>query len=106
MNFNKNTKRLHKNRTRRNDKYNKNTRKSYPSLPKIQGQIMERNKEGWIVLKIYGDAYERGFAHGYLLKNELKTVLHILPFLVKTHFHVKISKYIYLEAHKLMKVLD
>jgi len=98
---------------KKNSKNSKYTRKSYPkqlirltstarSNPAIQGQIMERNKDGWIVLKIYGDAYERGFAHGYLLKNELKTVLHILPFLVKTHFHVKISKYIS-ECSKIIK---
>jgi hypothetical protein len=79
--------------TKKNNKSNKNTRKKYPSLPKLQGQIIDR-KEGWIVLKIYGDAYERGFAHGHLLKNELKQVLHIFPFLVKQNLHVRLNHYV------------
>ena len=35
----------------------------------VNGTIDEVN-EGWKTITIYGEPYERGFAHGYLLKNE------------------------------------
>ena len=60
---------------------------------KICGNIISR-KEGWIVLKIYGEAYERGFAHGYLLKNDLQRVMYLLPFLVKTNLKVGMTTYL------------
>lgn len=60
---------------------------------KINGKIIEK-KEGWIILKIYGDPYERGYAHGYLLYNELNTLKESFPFLVKTQLHVGFKKYI------------
>jgi len=50
--------------------------------PIIQGKIIESNKDGWIVAEIYGDPFERGFAHGYLLANELKRVKRSLKFIV------------------------
>jgi len=56
------------------------TRKSY-SLP-IQGSIVSET-EGWKTVHIYGEPYERGYAHGYLLAAELRRVKKLLPFLVK-----------------------
>ena len=60
--------------------------------PTIQGEILEK-KEGWISIHIYGEPYERGYAHGYLLANELKRAKKVLKFLVETEIHVKYSKY-------------
>jgi hypothetical protein len=45
-------------------------------------------KNGWIRIQIFGNAFERGFAHGILLSKELSDIRErILPFLVKTFFH-------------------
>ena len=59
----------------------------------ICGNIISK-KEGWIVLKIYGAAFERGFAHGHLLKNELKKVMYSLPFLVKKTLKTNMTTYL------------
>jgi len=67
----------------------------------IQGNIIEE-KDGWIVAHIFGEPYERGFAHGYLLKNELKKVLNVLPFIVKEQLNVSIEKFIN-KSNKLIK---
>lgn len=67
----------------------------------IQGNIIEE-KNGWIVAHIFGEPYERGFAHGYLLKNELKKVLNVLPFIVKEQLHISIGKFIN-KSNKLIK---
>ena len=37
-------------------------------------------KNGWIFLSIYGNARERGYAHGYLMSNEIKDVFNMLEF--------------------------
>ena len=60
---------------------------------KINGKIL-REDAGWKMLKIYGKPYDRGFAHGYLLKKDLKRVMIILPFLVKEFIHISFSDYI------------
>ena len=59
----------------------------------VNGRLLG-NEAGWKMLHIYGGPYERGFAHGYLLKNDLKRVLKSFPFLVKETVHVEFSEYI------------
>jgi len=49
---------------------------------KIQGEI-KYEKQGWKVIHVYGDAYERGYAHGYLLKKEMAKIPRVLKFVVK-----------------------
>lgn len=58
----------------------------------ICGSILEE-KQGWKTICVYGDPYDRGFAHGYLLFDEFRRVLHILPFLVKTVIKVTMKEY-------------
>jgi hypothetical protein len=63
-------------RTRKREKSsNKNT--------KIMGDIISKNKEGWKIIHIYGDPFERGYAHGYLLREEFAKIPRILKFIVK-----------------------
>jgi hypothetical protein len=51
-------------------------------------------KNGWIRMKIWGNAFERGYAHGHLLCAELRNIREtILPFLVKTFYHVTYDEY-------------
>jgi hypothetical protein len=59
----------------------------------ICGTIIQE-KNGWKTLYVYGDPFERGFAHGYLLYDELKRVLKIFPFVVKEVLHTTIKEYL------------
>lgn len=61
-------------------------------VKKIQGKIIKK-RAGWIVASVYGEPFERGFAHGYLLKNEFKRVLKVLEFLLKEEIEVSMSKF-------------
>jgi len=60
----------------------------------VNGTIDEVN-EGWKTITIYGEPYERGFAHGYLLKNELKRMISTLTFLVKDEMDISMTKYLH-----------
>jgi hypothetical protein len=59
----------------------------------ICGNVV-KDIEGWKVLKIYGGAYERGFAHGYLLRNELERLTQILPFVVKEDIKITFEQFL------------
>jgi hypothetical protein len=59
----------------------------------INGSVDEIN-EGWKTITVYGEPYERGFAHGYLLRNELKRMSSTLEFLVKEDMNISLSKYL------------
>lgn len=59
----------------------------------VNGTIDEI-KEGWKTITIYGEPYERGYAHGYLLKNELKRMMKTLEFLVRDEMDISFTYYI------------
>lgn len=59
---------------------------------KIQGSI-DFEKSGWKHVTVYGNSYDMGYAHGYLLSEDLKRVLKTLPFMVDEHFKIKFNKY-------------
>ena len=59
----------------------------------ICGSIIS-NHNGWKTLYVYGDAYERGYAHGYLLYDELKKVLKLFPFVLKEQLKTTMKEYI------------
>ncbi len=59
---------------------------------KIQGSI-DFEKSGWKHVTVYGNSYDMGYAHGYLLSEDLKRVLKALPFMVDEHFKIKFNKY-------------
>lgn len=50
-------------------------------------------KNGWIRVSIYGNAFERGFAHGHLLANELNTIYDAFHFILKTNVGISHGKY-------------
>jgi hypothetical protein len=58
----------------------------------IQGEIQEV-KSGWKKVYIYGEPYIRGYAHGYLLFEELKRVKIVLPFIIKDQLQITLSEY-------------
>ena len=77
------------------------TKKKYPSnlttnLNRINGK-RKNILNGWIRVEIYGNAEERGFAHGYLLAQEIKSLRDDFDFIVSDLFDKQIStkKYIY-----------
>jgi hypothetical protein len=77
------------------------TRKKHPhkknvSIKKqtIHGSIIHGNLEGWKVIHIYGEPFERGFAHGYLLYKEIQKSIKTLEFLVKENIGISFSKYL------------
>jgi hypothetical protein len=76
--------------TIKNIKQNNKTKKQLV----INGDLINENLEGWKIIHIYGNAYERGFAHGFLLYKELKRVIKTFPFIVKNSLKVSMSKYI------------
>jgi len=78
-----------KKREYKNTRHNKSQRKIEQH---IQGKRLS-NKNGWIRIKIYGNAFERGFAHGYLLSKELREIYEVFPFILKETMETKYEEY-------------
>ena len=68
------------NRTRKNKKQH------------IQGEV-SASTQGWRKIRVYGDPYERGYAHGYLLARELKPAKQTLTFIVREFLKMDVSDY-------------
>lgn len=60
---------------------------------KIQGKIIATDRSGWKSVHIWGEPFERGFAHGYLLYRELRRVRKSLVFLVNEQIQVSFHEY-------------
>lgn len=58
----------------------------------IQGEIQEV-KSGWKKVYVYGEPYIRGYAHGFLLFEDLIRVKMVLPFIIKEQLNITISEY-------------
>ena len=56
---------------------------------KINGSRYEKN--GWICINVHGSPYERGYAMGYLLSNEIKTSLKTLDFILMDTYGLPLS---------------
>ena len=82
------------------------TRKHRPSSPTriapsptwdtsgLAGRTLDENRQGWKVIEVHGEPYERGLAHGVLLHQELRTVLAKFPFIVNHEIEVTYKKYL------------
>jgi hypothetical protein len=46
------------------------------------GKILHNNQKGWKVINIYGSPYDRGYAHGYLLYDDLAKIIKTYPFIL------------------------
>lgn len=66
------------------------TRKRRSPIEHVNGTIMSAG-DGWKVIHVYGDPFERGYAHGYLLRKEMSEIPRILKFVVK--HELEVSKY-------------
>jgi len=76
---------------RKHNKHNR-TVKIY-TKDKKNGKLLGE-EAGWKMIKVYGKPYDRGFAHGFLLKKDLQRVLRTLPFLVEEMMEIKFSEYL------------
>jgi hypothetical protein len=76
-------------KTKRHYKKNKTLRKQ-----RIFGHIIDNNQYGWKTIHVHGSAYQRGFAHGFLLHEELARTLRTYPFLVDHRLHTTPQQYI------------
>lgn len=59
----------------------------------IQGKRAAVSKDGWIRVQIYGQPFPRGFAHGYLLSNELQRIHDMFPFIIKDQLNTSYQQY-------------
>ena len=71
------------------------TRKRWSSQNQISvnGKLIE-DKAGWKKIHIYGEPYERGFAHGVLLFRELNRIKKGLAFIVYEYFGMDLFEYV------------
>lgn len=81
--------------TKKNKIKKRYTCKNLPSFPNrpLHGKIISK-KQGWIVAHIWGNPFDRGFAHGVLLHKELQKVVDEFSFIIETAFHISLEKYI------------
>jgi len=73
-------------------KNNTTKKHTYPKKQKVNGKIVSK-KEGWVTLHIYGNAFERGYAHGTLLAENIKYNIDVLPFFVNEFYHIPYEEY-------------
>lgn len=82
---------------RKNNKNNNNNVKTYKIQKekhgKIHGEIISK-KEGWVIVHVYGEPYQRGFAHGFLLYKEMKDVIKMFAFLLKKDYQIDLNSYL------------
>jgi hypothetical protein len=73
-------------------------------MKNINGIKMKKN--GWTYISIYGDSYDRGYAHGYLLSDEIKKLIDTLSFSLedahglKFGFFLDVIEYLFLPKIK------
>jgi hypothetical protein len=83
-----------RNKINRNINRIKTVKKYKKNQPyQIKGSIIHQNKEGWTILKIYGEPYERGFAHGYLLSSQLVKCKNVFSYFLKSNLKISLSTY-------------
>jgi len=60
----------------------------------LAGRVLDENRQGWKIVEVHGEPYERGLAHGVLLHQELRAVLAKFPFIVNHEIEVTYKKYL------------
>lgn len=71
---------------------------------RVNGELLYK-KEGWITLHIYGNPYQRGFAHGFLLNKEMEETMKVFKYLVKNDFKISFEKYLDICNEKIKPVI-
>jgi len=60
----------------------------------ISGHIVEKNNEGWKTVYVYGEAYDRGYAHGFLLHDDIKKAIRHFEFFLQETFHTTLAQFV------------
>ena len=92
---------------RKSDLYHNHTIKKNVSKEirnKIQGQLLYE-KQGWKVIKIHGNPFERGYAHGIILWKELKQIKNIFSRIVEDQLKVSFKKYYSVVIDKIVPIV-
>lgn len=76
---------------------NKNQHKSHTTqkrkqVPMFGNVIQEKN--GWKTLYLHGNAYDRGYAHGFLLYHEIKKTMRNFEFFLEETFYTTLSEFV------------
>ena len=82
----------------------KNVTRKNQTTHKLNGVITEE-KAGWKSIHIYGDPFERGYAHGYLLSNELLRVKESFSFILKIALDVTLGSFMDTSKSKINPII-
>ena len=67
-------------------------------------EIVEKN--GWKVIEIQGDAFQRGYSHGSQLSAELEDVKRMLPFMIRNQLGVSVNKYMKKSKNLIQPIIE
>ena len=62
-------------------------------------------KEGWVIISIKGEPYERGFQHGVLLKREFSEIKRVFELCVELEFNISFQEYLSVVDEKIKPVI-
>jgi hypothetical protein len=77
---------------------NKNKNHKYRRTRKRKNSVLNGNviqeKNGWKIVYLHGNAYDRGYAHGSLLYREIKKAMRNFEFFLEETFHTTLSEFV------------
>jgi hypothetical protein len=62
-------------------------------------------KEGWVIISIKGEPFERGFQHGVLLKKDFAEIKKVFELCVELEFNVSFQEYLSIVDEKIKPVI-
>jgi hypothetical protein len=62
-------------------------------------------KEGWVIISIKGEPYERGFQHGVLLKKDFYEIKRVFELCVELEFNISFQEYLSVVDEKIKPVI-
>ena len=77
---------------------NKNKNHKFRRTRKRKNSVLNGNviqeKNGWKIVYLHGNAYDRGYAHGSLLYREIKKAMRNFEFFLEETFHTTLSEFV------------
>lgn len=70
-----------------------NERRKTQKQPNIQGTYLGK-QNGWLKVEVYGDPYQLGYAHGWLLSNEIHQCIRVMKYLVEYEYNTTYSQFV------------
>ena len=61
--------------------------------PSVQGRYLGK-QNGWIKVEVYGDPYQLGYAHGWLLSREIHECIRVMKYLVVYEYNTTYSEFV------------